>query len=120
MLYIENLDSSSIARVTATGATSLSMVTASESVSFVPTGEGEGVLVSLNSTFNGEGDVVLSFEGEVDSIRLDFIRGEQANGVTYTVTQTVAQAIPEPATGIMLLMAGWGFLGFRRRRRRRV
>ena len=107
-LYIENFDSSSVANVTATGATSLSLLTASSSVTYASTSASTGTLSSANSGFDGEGDAILFFEGPTTSVRLDYTGGEQDNGVMYTFALNVNN--PEPASHWMMLVAGLGVL----------
>lgn len=107
LLYIENFDSRSKANIKVTGATSIALVDASESITFdVKSGNG-GVLASSNRGYDGEGDLVLALTGDVTSIRIDYTRGEGANGVFYTFAQ--ACPVPEPTSA--LVMAGLFGLG---------
>ena len=118
-LYIENFDSSAVASVTATGATSLSLLTGSASISYTATGADSGNLMTSNPTFDGEGDVVLALEGPVTSVRLDYTAGEEANGVFYTFAQNspaTAVVTPEPTTVFLALLATLSVAVFRRNR----
>ena len=114
-LYIENFDSSSLATITANGATSISLIDSSPSISFVPAGANSGVLSTSNNGFNGEGDAALQFTGPVSSISVEFQEGEGANGVIYAFAGPeggpvpTAEAVPEPAS--LAVMTGLFGLG---------
>lgn len=111
LMYIENFDTSSIAQLTATGATNVSVVSTSM-VSF-----GNGWLTSSNATSDGNGDIILAFEGPVTDITLSYTRGGEGNGVFYTFAEP--HAVPEPTSAVV--MAGLFSLGglFYVRRRKR-
>lgn len=114
LLYIENFDSSSEATIIASGATSLSLASGSSSISFATSAIDGGVLATSNSSFDGEGDAVLAFDGPVTSIRVQYSNGTGDNGVFYTV----AINNPEPSSVAMLLTASLGMISLVRRRRR--
>lgn len=114
-LYVENFDASSIANITATGATSLSLVSHSPSILFDSTGADTGIMTSANTSYNGEGDAILAFTGPVTSLRLDYTSGDGANGVFYTIAH---EACPEPSTACLALLGGLGALATMRRRQR--
>lgn len=78
--YIENFDSSSQATISVTGGATTSLAAASSSVTY---DEATGVLTSSNASFDGEGDAVIRLDGDVSSIRIDYSKGEQANGIFY-------------------------------------
>lgn len=118
--YIENFDSSSDAVVTAVGATSISMVAASPSMSYTMITPSSGRLLTSNGGFNGEGDAILDILGSVQSVRLQYSNGIQDNGIAYTFATT---AVPEPSslTSAALGLVGLaGYAGWRRRRRRTI
>lgn len=119
-LYIENFDSSSIANITAAGATNLSILTGSSSISYNPTAANAGTLTTSNPTFDGEGDAVLAFTGPVTSIRLDYLSGEEANGVFYTFARELPTSVstPEPSSMALTLIATLGVASLIRKRRR--
>ncbi len=94
--YIENFDASSLAKITVLGGATASLATASTSISYDAAGS-MGVLRSSNTSFDGEGDAVLLFDGPVTSIRVDYEDGVQANGVFYGFASMNA-AIPEPVS----------------------
>lgn len=108
LFYVENFDSSSMAMLSATGATSITLVDQSDSISYSSTGASEGKLSTSNPNFNGEGDAVFLLSGDVTSVRLDFTAGEGNNGMIYTFAKQsmmeVPNAVPEPTS--MLVMAG--------------
>jgi len=111
LFYIENFDSNSSATVTTEGAGTVSLLEGSPSISFSATSNQSGVLSTSNTTFNGEGDVILSLRGDVESISLDFSSGDGSNGVFYTFA-----VAPEPS-GLIMILAGTVLLGTLRRRR---
>lgn len=119
LFYIENFDSNSMATITANGATSLSLIDNSASISYSSLGANTGTLVTSNGSFNGEGDAVLQFTGAVTSIQIQYSGGDGANGVMYTFAEPCATAVPEPTSA--MVMAGLFGLGgtcvwFRRRK----
>jgi len=101
MLLIENFDSSSVARISAGGDAFIELISASESISFSSLADGIGVLQTSNPTFNGEGDAVILFSGEVTGLTLEYSAGDGANGVFYGFAKGTAQAVPEPATSML-------------------
>lgn len=117
LFYVENFDSNSMAMLTATGATSITVVDASSSISYDSTGADTGKLSTSNSGFDGEGDVIFLIEGDVSNIRLDYTGGDGANGILYTFANGTACPVPEPTS--LLVMAGLfslgGFAVYRRR-----
>lgn len=117
LLYIENFDSNSAATIVATGATTLEVEASSPSISFESTIPGTGVLSTSNPTFDGEGDVILFFGGEVTEISIAYTAGDAENGVFYGLaTPDSIQVLPEPTgAGIAVALAG-GMMCFRRRR----
>lgn len=105
LFYIENFDSNSRAMIMVTGGAQLELVAASPSISF---DAATSTLESSNVGFDGEGDAVLRFLGNVDSVRLDYKAGLGANGVFYTFAdgQPVSTgAVPEPTSFLI-----WGSL----------
>ncbi len=114
LFYVENFDSNSSATITAEGTGSFSLLEGSPSISYSATSDRSGVLSTSNSTFNGEGDLVLSLQGSVESISLDFSSGDGQNGVFYTFA-----IAPEPS-GIALLLLGTVLLGTLRGRRNQL
>jgi hypothetical protein len=123
LLYVENFDSSSMAMLTATGATSITVVDQSDSISYTSTGADSLKLTSSNAGYDGEGDAVFHLAGDVTNVRLDFSAGDGANGVIYTFAKKSAMdapnAVPEPTS--LLVMAGLFGLGsvvaYRRRQK---
>lgn len=113
-LYIENFDASSSALISVTGdAPILSLLSGSNSISFVPSDEAIGTLTSSNPDSNGEGDAVLEFSGGVTGINVSFTEGVGANGIFYAFS---VESVPEPSSGILALLATALVLPFRRRR----
>lgn len=113
LLYVENFDSNSLATVTAEGTGSLSLLEGSASISFAATSGRSGILSTSNVDSDGEGDLIISLEGPLDSVSFDFTSGDGQNGVFYTF----AVAIPEPG-GLGSLGLGSILLGTIHRRRR--
>ncbi len=108
--YIENFDAGSIAKITAVGATDISLVGQSTSIGFSPSGDNMGVLSSSNMGFDGEGDAILMFTGDVTSILVEYSAGEGANGILYTFAEQCEEhAVPEPTS--LLVMAGLFAIG---------
>ena len=104
--YIENFDSSSLAKITVTGGATLEMLAGSESISFASISDSMGELSTTNAGFNGEGDAVFRLDGPVTSVLVDYSQGEQANGIFYGfASDTPMGAIPEPAS-----IGVWGCL----------
>lgn len=107
MLYIENFDSNSSAEISLQGTGTLSLLSESPSISFETTSDSTGILTSSNALSDGEGDLVLALAGEIQSIAVDYVAGDGANGVFYTL------AVPEPAgfapfaIGLVILCRCW-------------
>ena len=111
LFYIENFDSNSSANINFVGATSVSVLESSPSISYFGAGAG-GFLASSNAGYDGEGDVIFSLEGPVSEITLDYQSGDGANGVIYTFAANDwvdPKAVPEPASAVV--MAGLFALG---------
>ena len=116
LLYIENFDSNSAATIVATGATTLELEASSPSISFISTIPGTGVLSTSNPEFDGEGDVILFFGGDVSEISISYTGGDAENGVFYGfATPDSIQTVPEPS-GIALALLGIPMMMLRRRR----
>lgn len=116
LFYIENFDANSIANITAVGATGISLVDYSSSISYASTGADSGTLVTSNMGSNGEGDAVLQFTGDVTSIRIDYTSGGAGNGVFYTFAKPCA--VPEPTSALVMAgLFGIGGLFIKRRRK---
>lgn len=109
IMYIENFDSSSVAEIDFVGATSYSLIDASPSITFDNIGPGQGSLMTSNAGYNGEGDAAILLNGPVTEITINYSNGVGANGVFYTFAAPDAQAVPEPASA--LIMAGLFGLG---------
>lgn len=117
MLYIENFDADSVANITASGADTLDLVSGSQSISFASINGSSGTLMSSNSSYNGEGDAVLHFTGDVTRILVDYVAGEGANGVFYGFAVESVQAVPEPSSAVLLTSTlAMAPLALRRRR----
>lgn len=103
LLYIENFDFASVASITTSGATTVTLLASSPSISFSPSGTG-GVLRTSNFTGSGEGDLVLRLEGPVTAVRLDYSQGLLDNAIFYTFVTTPqpSEVIPEPGTCALL------------------
>lgn len=114
-LYIENFDSSSIAEVSLLGTGTLRLLSESPSISFVETSPTSGKLTTSNATSNGEGDLVVELTGEIQSLAIDYVAGDGANGIFYTL------AVSEPS-GTWAFPLGFATLlcGLRRSSRRRM
>ena len=130
LFYVENFDSSSMAMLTATGATDITLVDQSDSISYSSTGDSSGKLSSSNASFNGEGDAVFLLSGDVTSVRLDFTAGEGNNGMIYTFAkgmmddpsavppQGEPSAVPEPTSILVMgMLFGLGGLFAIRKRK---
>ena len=117
LLYIENFDASSIATVTADNAELLELVAASDSISFESTSQYSGVLSSSNPTYNGEGDAVLHFMGDVRGITLQYSQGDGANGIFYGFAVPKIASVPEPSC-VYTLSLVMAFVPLARRRHR--
>lgn len=118
MLLIENFDSSSIAKITASGKDSLlELVSASDSISFSSMSDAVGMLETSNPTYNGEGDAVILFSGAVTGLNLEYSAGSGANGVFYGFAKGTAQSVPEPAAAFLATFAAVIPLVLRRRRK---
>ena len=68
LFYIENFDSSSEAKITVHGATHVALVDHSASITYSTISGNMGTLITSNRGFNGEGDAVLYFQGDVTGI----------------------------------------------------
>ena len=116
LFYIENFDSSSEAKITVHGATHVALVDHSASITYSTISGNMGTLITSNRGFNGEGDAVLYFQGDVTGIDIEYTDGLGANGVFYTFAE--ASAVPEPTS--LLVMAGLfgaGSLAYIRRKK---
>ena len=83
LVYIENMDNGSVAFVTATGATSMSMLSGSSSMNYVMANATSGFLGTSNQTANGEGDAILEITGPLSSLKFDYAAGMGNNAVFY-------------------------------------
>ena len=112
LVYIENFDASSMANVMATGATSMSLLSGSPSISYAATNATSGVLSSSNASPNGEGDAILAITGPISALRLDYTGGTGGNAVLYGF------AVPEPASIAVwaVLLSVVGVVAVRRRK----
>ena len=125
LFYIENFDSSSIAKVTVNGATSNTLFDASASIGFGSVVPGDIALVTTNSGYNGEGDLAIELTGPVTDIQVEYFGGEGANGIMYTfaapeqmTNPTDPHAVPEPSS--LAIIAGlFGLGGFTYWRKRK-
>lgn len=104
--YVDNFDSNSEAVITAAGATSISLVSASPSMSFTPSTGSTGVLDTTNTSFNGEGQAVLEITGNIQSVRMQYTSGHGDNGISYTFSaQDAGAAVPEPSAMFLFVPA---------------
>ncbi len=112
MMYIENFDSSSEAAITVEGMDlgGVELYAGSPSISLEAMGMSTATLRTANETSDGEGDAILMFMGAVRSVSLDYLSGNGANGVFYTL------AVPEPTASKLGLLGLAVALAFRRRR----
>lgn len=117
LFYIENFDSDSVARITAKGADVFELTSGSPSISFSSLSDEIGTLRTSNSSYNGEGDAVLFFEGEVTGIRVEYFNGQGDNGIFYGFATQTVQALPEPAASSMVQLLALLPLMLRRSRR---
>ena len=119
LFYIDNFESSSSAEIIAHGATSLTLIDASSSISFTSLGANSGQLVTSNAGYDGEGDAVLQFSGDVTSIQVIYDGGEGANGIMYTFAEPGTEAVPEPTSALVVagLFGIGGICGWRRRKK---
>ena len=117
LLYIENFDSNSAATIVATGATTLDLEASSPSISFVSTVPGTGSLSTSNPTFDGEGDVILFFGGDVTEISIAYTAGDAENGVFYGfATADSLQVVPEPNGCLIAIALAGAMLSLRTRK----
>lgn len=115
--YVDNFDSNSEATITAAGATAITLVTASSSMSFTPLTGSTGLLDTTNTSFNGEGQAILEITGDVQSVRMQYSSGHGANGISYTFSaQDTASVVPEPSAALLFVPAV-GLVALLRRRR---
>lgn len=112
MMYIENFDSNSEAAITVEGMdlSGVKLYAGSPSISLESMDMSTATLRTANGTSDGEGDAILMFMGVVRSVSLDYLAGDGANGVFYTL------AVPEPAASKLSFFAFIACLAFRRRR----
>ena len=108
LMYIENFDSNSIATISVEGTEldGIDLLSGSPSITLEDISMDSGSLLTANMTSDGEGDAILKFYGSIRSISLDYMAGDGANGVFYTLAMpTMSQPVPEPSTGLGLLLA---------------
>lgn len=84
LFYIDNYDSFSDALVTAEGATSIEILAATNNIFYEPITASSGRLWTSNGGFDGNADVALKIDGDVESIRMEYTNGIQNNGIVYT------------------------------------
>lgn len=113
--YVDNFDSGAAATITANGATLISLIGNSPSMSYTPLTASTGNLVTSNFSFNGEGDAILELTGSITSFRLQYYSGTLGNFVGYTFA---TNAVPEPgALGFLATTVAIGMTRLRRRSR---
>ena len=94
LFYIESFDSGSDAVVTVGGAGTVQLLHGSPSISLSPISPSVVSLSSANPGFDGEGDAILSVTGSIESLSMDFVAGDGANEVFYTLALNVPESVP--------------------------
>ena len=98
LLYIENFDSFSDAMISSPGANNISLVASTDNIFYESSGGTTGRIFTTFGGFSGFADAVLKFDGNIESVELQYTNGIQNNGIVYTLVTPVKKLIEVSST----------------------